>query len=316
MTTIASEDARVESFSSETIRWQNGDTTKVNPFFVLVINNIALERPYQSGVFVPDMNSSGFDLTDKGPFTDAAEYLFKSLFGRLPGQVDKCLGASPHASKVRFHSIYVWGLVANGATALVGEETISGTGIIIPRRAAVPRMLQYIGLDPDIVFVVTKSPTNMRASAFPASDDLARGGVTSTYDGQPFVHRYFHSIPGMAAIHATGSTSLTGAHEFGHAFSAYPNAFITDLYVDGPPAFNRKSGRPIPGSFAEYNGTQYASDKLRDGLSYPSGWTSYHGELADPNNPVNRPGIELTPRSWTVTIPPPRRCLSIGTPPD
>jgi hypothetical protein len=31
---------------------------------------------------------------------------------------------------------------------------------------------------------------------------------------------------------------------------------------------------------------------------------------------LNRPGFELTPRSWTVTIPPPRRCLSIGTPPD
>jgi hypothetical protein len=31
---------------------------------------------------------------------------------------------------------------------------------------------------------------------------------------------------------------------------------------------------------------------------------------------LNRPGIELTPRSWTVTIPPIRRCFLIGMPPD
>ena len=30
---------------------------------------------------------------------------------------------------------------------------------------------------------------------------------------------------------------------------------------------------------------------------------------------VNRPGFELTPRSWAVTIPPIRRCFSAGSPP-
>jgi len=30
---------------------------------------------------------------------------------------------------------------------------------------------------------------------------------------------------------------------------------------------------------------------------------------------MNRPGFELTPISWTVTMPPFRRCFSIGTPP-
>ena len=30
---------------------------------------------------------------------------------------------------------------------------------------------------------------------------------------------------------------------------------------------------------------------------------------------LNRPGFELTPRSWTVTIPPIRRYFSAGTPP-
>ena len=30
---------------------------------------------------------------------------------------------------------------------------------------------------------------------------------------------------------------------------------------------------------------------------------------------LNRPGYELTPRSWTVTIPPVGRSLSAGSPP-
>ncbi len=30
---------------------------------------------------------------------------------------------------------------------------------------------------------------------------------------------------------------------------------------------------------------------------------------------VNRPGFELTPRSWTVAVPPVRRCFSADIPP-
>ena len=30
---------------------------------------------------------------------------------------------------------------------------------------------------------------------------------------------------------------------------------------------------------------------------------------------LNRPGFELTPRSWTVTLPPISRCFSVGIPP-
>ena len=38
-------------------------------------------------------------------------------------------------------------------------------------------------------------------------------------------------------------------------------------------------------------------------------------ELHEVVKELNRPGIELTPRSWTVTIPPIRRYFSAGTPP-
>ncbi len=113
MATITSEHQLLQAFSSERIRWQEGDLSSPSPFFILVLNNIALERPLGSGNFVPDMNGTGFGSPDKSMFTDCAEYLFKSVFGKLPGQGDKLLARSPHAAKVRFHSMYVWGLVAN-----------------------------------------------------------------------------------------------------------------------------------------------------------------------------------------------------------
>jgi hypothetical protein len=221
-------------FYAETIRWRDGDTSKPNPFFIFVLNNIALERPLNSGNFVSDMNGSTGGVKDRKLFTACAEYLFKSVFGMLPGQADKILSRSPHAAKVRFHSMYVSGLAANGATALVGEEMASGTGILTPRHTAVPRMLAYLGLNPDVVFIVTNSPTHQRASALPATDNTAAGGVKTSYEGRPFVHYFRHSIPGMAAIHASASTGLTGAREFARAFSSHVDgdnittAFILD----------------------------------------------------------------------------------------
>lgn len=149
--------------------------------------------------------------------------------------------------------MYVGGLAPSGATALVGEEDYSGTGIIVPRRDQVPPMLRYLGVNPDIAFIVSNSPTHARASAYGTSDDDARAGDAFAYDGHRMYHRYFHLVPGMTAMHST-SSALTAAHEFGHAFSSYSNGFITDLYVDSPLAFNNKIGRRIPTTFATYKG--------------------------------------------------------------
>src|SRR5262249_4912460 len=40
------------SYSSDVIRWKDGDTTKSDPFFILVLNNIAFEQPLDSNNFV------------------------------------------------------------------------------------------------------------------------------------------------------------------------------------------------------------------------------------------------------------------------
>jgi hypothetical protein len=101
------------------------------------------------------------------------------------------------------------------ATALVGEEDFTGTGIVVPRRDVVPALLRNLGVNPDILFIVS----NARASAYGTIDNDSRGCDPFTYDGQHLFHRYFHTIPAMAATHTT-SSAPTAAHEFGHAFSS------------------------------------------------------------------------------------------------
>jgi hypothetical protein len=270
--------------TSETIIWRPGDPTRKDAFFILVINNPALERPWTSGNFVPDM-VGGAGSADRALFMNSARYVVDNLFGNTPGQAEKLLSDSPYANKIKVASMYVRGLAPGNATALIGEEDFTGTGMLVARRDVVPALLRNLNVNPDIVFIISNSPINSRASAWWTTDNDERPGDPFTYDGQRLFHRYFHTIPGMAALHTT-SDALTAAHEFGHAFSSYTNGAITDLYVDGDPAFNRKTGRPIPDVFATYNGVAYASDKERDGLGYPPDWISYHPALVDPTQPA------------------------------
>jgi hypothetical protein len=272
-------------FSADIIRWKAGDRAKLDPFFILVLNNIALEKPLGSKKFVADMGSGSAN--ERKLFTEAAEYIKKNLFGELPGQKEKLLAASPHRDKIKFWSMYVSGIEPNnGAASLVGEDSALFSNYVIPRRDAVVVMMTHLGINPDIVFLVTKSMTHNLAHAWGTTDDDLRGGISTTYDSTVMIHRFYHKIPGTVAIHVNNS-KMTAAHEFGHAFSSYTNGFITDLYHDGPPQFNRKVGRPIPDFFAEYNNTNYLSDKQRNSLGYGSECpATYHPELADPKQPA------------------------------
>lgn len=269
---------------SETIIWRPGDPTRKDACFILLINNPALERPWNSGNFVRDM-VGGAGSADRNLFINSARSFIDNLFGHTPGQAEKLLSDSPHVNKIKVASMYLWDLAPGNATALIGEEVDSGTGILVARRDVVPAFLRSLNVNPDIVFIISNSPTNRRASAYGTTDNDTRGGDPFTYDGRRLYHRYFHTIPGMAAMHTT-SDALTAAHEFGHAFSSYTNGFITDLYVDGNTELNRKNGRPIPGVFATYKAVAYASDQTRDGLGDPETSSSYHPGLADPAQPA------------------------------
>ena len=74
-------------FSAEIIRWKEGDTTKLDPFFILVINNIALERPIDSKNFVSDMSTGS--TAEKTLFTKIAKHIKMNIFGEMPDQAEK-----------------------------------------------------------------------------------------------------------------------------------------------------------------------------------------------------------------------------------
>jgi hypothetical protein len=270
------------NFQSETIVWRPGDPASRDPLFILILNNMWLERPLLSGHFVPDL-CGGPHSGDRTLFTQTARYIVRSLFGELLCQAEKLLADSPYARKIRVTSMYVSGLAPGRATALVGETDYAD--ILEPRRGFVPSMLQTLGVDPDVVFLVSNSATHCRASAFAADDDDTCGGIPFHYDGHLLYHRYHHRLPGIVALHTT-SSALTAAHEFGIAFSSYTNGLVTDLYVDGGPAFNRKAGLLTPEVFARYRGVAYQTDQARDSLGYPSGPVSYRPERIDPSQPA------------------------------
>jgi hypothetical protein len=230
-------------------------------------------------------------------FTETAEYIKKNLFGELPGQAEQLLADSPYRDKIKFWSMYISGVTPNGASSLVADDKELFSPYVLPRRDAVVAMMTSLHMNPDVVFMVTQSKNRYLSHSWGTTDDDSRPGVATTYDGSPLIHRYYHETPGTVAFHVNNAVNrnMTAAHEFGHAFSSYTNGFIADLYhdSDGPHAppsahFNRKVGRPIPNSFAGYDGTTYRSDKNRKALGgYGSDCpATYHPELVDPNNPA------------------------------
>jgi hypothetical protein len=295
--------ASSSSYLSEVIRWKDGDTTKSDPFFILILNNITFEQPLDSNNFVADMSTGS--TADRALFRDSAQYVKESLFGE-GGREEKLLADSIYADKIRVWSIYVWGLPINGASSFVGETIISGSDYLLPRRDAVKAMLAYLGLNPDIVFLVSNSSSVHYAHSLATTDDDMRGGIPATYGGQTIYHRYYHNYPGMSAINTRSRSDLmTAAHEFGHSFSSYTNGHIADLYHDNPLQgfqFNRKDGRPIPNDFTVYQSTTYLSDKTRGALGgYPATWTSYHPE------PKNAAQPALMDNYHNTTLP--KKCL-------
>jgi len=255
-----------------------GDTSKTNPFTVVIVSNPALETPYQSGVFAVDPL-----VTDQARFDQCVGYIDDVLFGSLPGQMEKFLADPAIGPLVKVVALFVTGLPAADSNALVGQDSVSN--MVIARRTAFVPLLAQFGLHADVAYAVTGSTTHTRASAWFTSDDDGRGGVAFTLDDQRLAHRYYNLVPGTIAL-PVSSTSLTALHEFGHALSSYTNGMVVDLYADSTAGLNNRRGRPIPEDFATYDGAVMATDPTRNSLSYPAGWQSYHCALIDPSNPA------------------------------
>jgi len=252
--------------------------SKPDPFTIVIVANPALEAPWNSGNFVADPI-----ISNQPAFNACAQYILKALFGRLPNQREKFLANPSIDPYVRVVSLFVPGLSAQDANALVAQDGVSN--LLVARRSVFVPFLTRYRLQADVAYAVSASSSHDRASAWFTSDDDTRPGDAFVLDGQSYHHRKYNLIPGTVAIH-TNSRSLTALHEFGHALSSYTNGMVVDLYVDGGAGLNNKRGRPIPPTFASYKGIALATDMVRDGLGYPPGWQSYHCELIDPAVPA------------------------------
>jgi hypothetical protein len=257
---------------------RQGDTSKTNPFTILVVANPVLEIPWKAGKF-------GIDPITHDPtrFAGCVQYIEKSVFGARPNQAEGLLGDTIIAPKVRFLSLFQRALPPESKFSFVAEDF--GGGLLVPRRRAIRDFLQRESLLADIVYVVSASVAIERESAWATSDDDKGPGTTFLLDGKVMSHRHNYLIPGTIALHLK-SDGLTAAHEFHHAISSYSNGLIQDLYIDSPPAVNVKCGRPIPSSFGDYESVIFGSDSTRMPLLYPTTWNSYHCERHDGQYPA------------------------------
>ena len=257
---------------------RSGDTSKSNPYTILLIANPALETPWNSSTFMVDPIMS-----DQVGFDSCVQNAVACVFGTRPGQAETFLADPLIGPRIRVVSIFQVGLDALDANSLVAQDGVSN--MLIARRQVYVAFLARLGQQADVVYSITKSDSHTRASAWYTSDNDAGPGVNFTLSGVALSHRFYCLIPGTIALHIS-SSSVTPLHEFGHAASSYSNGSVCDLYLDSPPALNNKRGRPIPINFGTYNSAAFASDGARGGIGYPPGWQSYHSELNNPSLPA------------------------------
>lgn len=280
----------VSSSPATTVRVLHPGAPKTAPYTIVFVANPAIRS--EAGVIGSDPV-----LTNRPTYHEGVVYCMQNLFTQL----EDVLTAQGLDAGFRIVSIFDPTVAASANTALVQEDN---PDIMETRRSLLAPFLTGYGESADVVILLHGSTTHTRASAWFTSDDSSRPSTPFTYDGAAHVHGHFNTIPGSAAIPASVSTGLTPLHEFGHACSDFANGMIVDLYVDGSPGgfqvnkkFRAHAGDAIPANFANYNGTNYASDQNRDALGYPAGWLSYHPALIDAARP------DVMDNYWLTTNP-------------
>lgn len=265
---------------------------KPEPFLVVVLNNPVLERRYQSGRFDADPLDP-----DDGRYTRAIDHIEAALWGELPGQRESAFIDGSLAQAARLEVLTIRDAPTDAAHAFVSHY---GHTMITPRWQAVHDFFKATGRTADVIFAVTGSTTQNRATAWPGADDRHRGhdlfevGVDGQMDR--FRHHYWPTIPGTVAVHVD-ERSITPVHEFGHAIATYNakdhvsgqavDGLIADLYNDGVAGLNKRTGRPPdPLRFATYVSGGQTTDHDWDRVRLYDGWRSYHCSRMDPTLPA------------------------------
>ena len=153
---------------------------KQNPFTLLILATPGLETPWQSGVFGADPITSS-----RQAFDNTAHYICDVLFGRLSGQRELGLGSPGIGTNVRVLVHFDASLPVGDATSFVGLN--SSSTVIVARRRQIAAFVATLGIEADVVFAVSANASHDRASAWPADDDLSKGGQNFQLDGAPLV---------------------------------------------------------------------------------------------------------------------------------
>jgi len=265
-----------------TVRVLHSGAPKVRPYTIVLVANPAIEDE-EGGTFTADAA-----LGDRPGFHDAVSFCLRNMFSTT----EDLLRQGHIDASLRLVTVFDETAEAIDANALAHEID---PNLMETRRTRLKGFVGRYGETADVVFVLHGSVTHDRATAWFTTDDAAGPTTDFTFDGAARVHGHLPAIPGSAAIPVSADqTGLTAFHEFGHAASDFNNGKVVDLYADqagsgGALVVNKKfradAADPLPADFAEYNGTDHASDQTRDGLGYEAGWTSFHDELIDATRP-------------------------------
>ena len=252
---------------------------KSRPYTIVFVANPAIRT--ESASLIADAV-----LTDRPGFHGSVGYSLRNLLTAT----EDLLRLGDRDAQIRLVTVFDATIPVADESALAIEFS---PNIMATRRDKLRSFVSRYGEEADMVFVMHGSTTHNRASAWFTSDQAGGPATPYTYDGTARVHGHFPSIPGSAALPLSmNQTGLTPFHEFGHGASDFTNGMVVDLYVDGSPGgffvnkkFRALSTDPVPASLANSNGTAFAADPNRDGLTYPTGWRSYHPVLIDATRP-------------------------------
>jgi hypothetical protein len=289
---------------------QTGDTTKPNPYTILIVSNPAF---YKKRALTSQKIHRDPINDDEGKFNASVDYIYANLFASDPRQHERLLAEPSIKNKIRVVSVWTNDLPTDDADTLIEIK-----GQFVGRRAILPNFITKLNsrfpklhVDPDVVFAITGASNGdeLQPTGMWALDDESRGGVPFTFDGNSYLHCYYSKEPGIVAFHADDRDLLTPLHEFSHAASGTPNGFVADLYNDNDNdlttlIINKKIGdtyiKSPPKLFATYNGILYYSDPYRDDEArdtiHPEPIDSSHRVLMDnyTGDPLNSQHDKLT----------------------
>jgi len=197
------------------------------------------------------------------------------------------------------------------------EDIDPSSDILAPRAdvSVITTYLEDFVENPDVIFVISGSPSLNRSSARFSVEKLNKNGKKFRFTftdnigdkKNERIHAHFADTPGVVALSAWDNRLKTPVHEFAHAMSSIENGAIVDEYLDQyypeleerlqGNIINRKtranSNEPVPDIFARYkpdvNGEtityfsdRYRRDKELNWLSYvPERTTSGHSCIMD-----------------------------------